>query len=234
MATEPHELTASQFLEVLGSFELSAFSTLDFCSRVAERYPAAWATIVERYGEGGAGAGRHYTAFSRVSHILDYWFRRKEVDKLDYRPAPVGWGSPVIRYWTLDRERVGGSYYPDELVISDGFPEGGKQTITVNRYERNRDARAACIEHHGLRCKACEVSFEERYGVYGAGFIHIHHLKKLSEIGKEYKVNPITDLVPVCPNCHAMIHRSAKPLTISELKKVLARAAKSHAKAVQD
>ena len=207
MPTESPNLTASQFLDVLGSFDLMAFSTLDYCRRLEERYPAVWATIVAHYGEGGAGAGRHYTAYSRVSHILDYKFRQKEIDKLNYRPAPIGWGSSVIRYWTLDRERVGGTYYPDELVDPDSFPEGAKQTVTVNRYERNRDARAACIEYHGLRCKACDIDFEERYGPHGAGFIHVHHLKPLSKVALEYEVNAITDLVPVCPNCHAMIHR---------------------------
>jgi 5-methylcytosine-specific restriction protein A len=46
----------------------------------------------------------------------------------------------------------------------------------------------------------------------------VHHVVPLSSIGKEYVVNPKTDLVPVCPNCHAMIHRKSPPFLIEELR----------------
>jgi 5-methylcytosine-specific restriction protein A len=65
------------------------------------------------------------------------------------------------------------------------------------------------------------MNFGDVYGEIGKGFIHIHHLIPISEIGTEYKINPITDLIPVCPNCHAMIHRTKQPLTIQELKSLI-------------
>ena len=62
------------------------------------------------------------------------------------------------------------------------------------------------------------------YGEFGQGFIHVHHIVPISKIGKEYKIDPIKDLVPVCPNCHAMLHRGKDEnvLTIDELKKIIA------------
>jgi 5-methylcytosine-specific restriction protein A len=52
----------------------------------------------------------------------------------------------------------------------------------------------------------------------GKGYIHVHHLTPLSTINGEYEVNPISDLIPVCPNCHAMIHKSNPPLTIEQAR----------------
>ncbi len=118
-----------------------------------------------------------------------------------------------------ERERL----YPDELEMGRTYAEGAKRQIRVNAYERDPRARKACIAQHGTRCTACGLSFEERYGRIGRGFIHVHHLRPLSAAGKADRVNPQTDLVPICPNCHAMIHRSKRPLTISRLKSRLRR-----------
>tara|TARA_B110000971_G_C19826420_1_gene415825 strand:- start:535 stop:747 length:213 start_codon:yes stop_codon:yes gene_type:complete len=65
------------------------------------------------------------------------------------------------------------------------------------------------------------MNFEKKYGAIGEGFIHVHHIKQLSDIGKEYEVDPVSDLVPVCPNCHAMLHKRRPPFSVSELKKML-------------
>lgn len=96
--------------------------------------------------------------------------------------------------------------------------EGSKRQITVNVYERNSIARKRCIEAHGTKCLVCEIDFYEEYGEIGKDFIHVHHLIPIHTIGKEYKIDPIKDLVPICPNCHAMIHREKKMLEIDELK----------------
>lgn len=56
------------------------------------------------------------------------------------------------------------------------------------------------------------------YGEIGNGFIHVHHLVPLSAIKENYHLDPINDLIPVCPNCHAMLHRQNPPLTPEELK----------------
>jgi hypothetical protein len=123
-----------------------------------------------------------------------------------------------IRYAVPGREV--NSLYPDELTQPERLTEGALRTVTVNAYERNPKARQKCIDHYKPICQVCNLNFVERYGEMGRGFIHVHHLKQLSEIGEEYEVDPIEDLRPVCPNCHAMLHTSGKP-TIEELRKIV-------------
>ena len=108
--------------------------------------------------------------------------------------------------------------YPDELDKSESLFEGIKKTITVNSYERNPQARLKCIEHYGTQCVVCNFDFGKEYEDIGLGFIHVHHLTQLSDIKQGYEVNPIKDLRPVCPNCHAMLHRKTPPYTIDELR----------------
>ena len=90
----------------------------------------------------------------------------------------------------------------------------------MNRYERNPEARAKCIEIYGTRCYVCTMSFEFTYGTFARDFIHVHHKKALHQIAESYEVNPETDLIPVCPNCHAMLHKNNDgiPIDIEKLK----------------
>ena len=110
---------------------------------------------------------------------------------------------------------------PDEYVPGATYVEGTRTRVLVNRYERDRRARDTCIRHHGAVCKVCDFNFEAVYGELGKGFIHVHHTVPISEIGEGYTVDPIADLVPVCPNCHAMLHRRNPPLSIIDLKNLL-------------
>jgi len=103
-----------------------------------------------------------------------------------------------------------------------GLPEGASLRVVVNRYERSAANRMACIARYGVTCQACEMDFAERYGHLGDDFIHVHHRTPVSELGEGYIVNPVVDLVPVCPNCHAMLHRRTPPLDVSELRDLLA------------
>ena len=121
----------------------------------------------------------------------------------------------ILPYFTLQT-----NYY-DEIPNSENVFEGAKKEIVVNRYERSHEARDRCIAACGCKCAVCGMDFEEVYGEIGRGFIHVHHIVPISSIGKEYELNPIKDLVPVCPNCHAMLHRKEPPYTIQELKKML-------------
>jgi 5-methylcytosine-specific restriction protein A len=103
------------------------------------------------------------------------------------------------------------------------YSEGGRLTALVNRFERDPHAREQCVAHYGARCSVCDMAFHERYGETMADLIHVHHLVPLSRIGTQYQVNPLTDLRPVCPNCHAVIHRGDPPLTIEEARVLLSR-----------
>lgn len=108
-------------------------------------------------------------------------------------------------------------------LVEDEYIEGELKQFSTNQYERNPEARRKAIEYHGVVCCVCGFDFEKVYGELGKGFIHIHHTTPISKIGKTYVVNPKTDLVPVCPNCHAMLHKGkdGKILTIEELKLLL-------------
>ncbi|HBY96389.1 MAG TPA: hypothetical protein DEP84_21015 [Chloroflexi bacterium] len=112
--------------------------------------------------------------------------------------------------------------FPDEVDEKAEFREGAKRQVTVNAYERDPRAREACIQHYGARCFICGFSFGEFYGKVADGFIHVHHLRPLSEIGAEYTIDPIEELRPVCPNCHAVLHLHPKsPFSIQEVVELL-------------
>jgi predicted HNH restriction endonuclease len=101
--------------------------------------------------------------------------------------------------------------------------EGALHRVTANRFERNPIARRACIAHYGDSCIVCGFSFEKVFGLRGKGFIHVHHLSPLARQQGSYTVDPIRDLRPVCPNCHAMLHRDDPPTSIDDLRAELRR-----------
>lgn len=109
---------------------------------------------------------------------------------------------------------------PEELLDPETLTEGVRTQITINAYERNSIARQQCIEHYGTVCVICGFNFGARYGPVAAGLIHVHHTTPLSEIGTEYTVDPIADLRPVCPNCHAVIHLNGGCRTTNEVKEL--------------
>lgn len=111
--------------------------------------------------------------------------------------------------------------YPDDIQDEKEYVEGAKNRITVNAYERDPKARKACLKRHGYHCAVCTMSFQKVYGNIGKQFIHVHHKKPLAGRRTDYIVKPTIDLVPVCPNCHAMLHTSNPPLGIVELKRIL-------------
>ena len=110
---------------------------------------------------------------------------------------------------------------PEEIADGTRYIEGAVRKVSVNAYERSRSARRKCIEYYGCDCTVCGMNFEREYGSIGEGFIHVHHLTPLIEIGEPYEVDPIKDLRPVCPNCHAMLHRRTPSYSIEELKSIL-------------
>lgn len=115
--------------------------------------------------------------------------------------------------------------FPEMINTDIEIYEGLKKEIIVNKYERSSIARQSCINHHGLSCYVCEMNFESTYGEIGRGFIHVHHKTPISQIGKEYKIDYKNDLIPVCPNCHAMLHRTIQGqiIDVYYLKKKLKR-----------
>jgi 5-methylcytosine-specific restriction enzyme A len=122
--------------------------------------------------------------------------------------------------------------YPEEVEDNEvSHVEGGYKQIYVNTYERDPHARKTCLQHHGYTCTVCGFNFEKMYGPIGRGIIHVHHIKPISSYKTQHEVNPMTDLIPVCPNCHAMIHSRKEPLAIEDLRDVIQR---KHQKAMNN
>jgi 5-methylcytosine-specific restriction protein A len=116
----------------------------------------------------------------------------------------------------------GGEYRSaDEPDPGRTYDEGSVTQVKVNRYERDPRAREACLAHYGYRCQACDLDFGDIYGPLGEGFIHVHHTKELSTVGPGYRVDPVDDLRPLCPNCHAMVHRSSPAMPVEELRRLV-------------
>lgn len=105
------------------------------------------------------------------------------------------------------------------------YPDNAVARVAVNRHERDPEARRACIAHRGINCAACGFSFEMAYGEIGADFIQVHHVVPASQLGNNYVLDPLTDLVPLCANCHAMAHHGVgSPRTEAELRHIIAGA----------
>lgn len=110
-----------------------------------------------------------------------------------------------------------------QVLAGRRYPEGAVRRVTVNAYERDVRARAECIRHHGTRCVACGFDARTAYGPEFDGLIHVHHVRELSTIGRRYRVNPTKDLLPLCPNCHAVAHSQRPALTVATIAKMVTR-----------
>ena len=102
------------------------------------------------------------------------------------------------------------------------YIEGALKSISSNKYERNKEARKACLDHYGTKCQICGIDLGKVYGVEFSGKIEVHHIVPISKIKKTYVVDPIKDLIPVCPNCHMILHSKNEGVyTPEEIKKIL-------------
>ncbi|MDA2989595.1 MAG: hypothetical protein O2815_11015 [Actinomycetota bacterium] len=122
----------------------------------------------------------------------------------------------LIMLWSNSTPPV----YPEEDAP---LIEGGTISVRVNRYERNPKARAECLAHHGPTCVVGGFNGGDVVGEAGEGLIHVHHLVEMSQRKTRYQVDPVRDLVPVCPTCHAMIHLRRPAYTPSEVREILTK-----------
>jgi 5-methylcytosine-specific restriction enzyme A len=134
----------------------------------------------------------------------------------------------IVRRWTTRMAAAVLAIMPLEEVdpqfpepYFEGLPEGAKLRIEVNRYERDRRNRAAALAIHGYACKACDIDMNASYGEAAVGLIEVHHVTPVSVLGPDYRINPATDLVPLCPNCHAVAHRRVPPYSVEEIRAML-------------
>ena len=109
----------------------------------------------------------------------------------------------------------------------DEFPEGRILYRVHRRRERSRVLAAKMKSrwlkrYSKLACLACGFDFEETYGPRGRGYIECHHVVPVSELQSGARTR-VEDLIPVCSNCHKMLHRTRPWLSIVQLKTLLIR-----------
>lgn len=227
------ELTRLQWTEILqdkkltNELDLSIFQTL-YTFQDYKAYASQIALILETtHPPLNLEIGRYA---KRIAEYYEINFTARSVEKFKFWDLFFnGWDEGTKFVWQLRPELVealketgltGDEQFPDELPLetTEELFEGIKRTVIVNSYERNTKARHLCVKHWKAICAVCDIDFEKTYGEIGQGFIHVHHLTPVSQIGQSYQVDPIKDLIPVCPNCHSMLHRQEPPLTIDELK----------------
>jgi predicted HNH restriction endonuclease len=125
----------------------------------------------------------------------------------------LGWPSsiPIDNYGRLETEV---KFFERRL-----FYEGKLLQVLVNRYERDPKAREACLRFHGRWCKGCGMNFKKVYGNDIPDIIHVHHTKPISSYSNKTTTDIAKDLVPLCPNCHSVVHSTKKPMNLSDLQK---------------
>lgn len=239
MATK---LTKTQWIEILLNRELTIELDLSILQALYafeghKAYASQIGVILGYKGKSPHGPlnleiGRYA---KRIAKYYDIEFTERSNRKYKFWDLFFnGWGDGKYFVWQMKPDLVealkkseltGELQFADELPIDalEELTEGIKRTVIINSYERNPKARQLCVEYWGFSCSVCEIDFEKLYGEIGKGFIHVHHLIPVSQIGKLYQINPIKDLRPVCPNCHSMLHKQNPPLKIEELKNMIDR-----------
>ena len=156
-------------------------------------------------------------ALLSLSQHIDYYEAKKRGSSL------IKLNRIYLKYLNLLDNTKDVVVYPDEVDKTKIYTEGKVKQVLINNYERNTIARKKCIEHYGVTCQVCTFNFKDIYGELGKDFIHVHHVVDISTIGNEYSIDPIKDLIPVCPNCHAMLHKNKPAFSVKELKDRMAK-----------
>jgi hypothetical protein len=135
------------------------------------------------------------------------------------RPFPAHFDSPTQPKQKSAPQLV----FVEETDKDEEFYEGSIRRISVEVRERDAAARKACIAKHGAKCFICEFDFGQFYGPEADGFIHVHHREKLASRKGASKTDPVKDLVPLCPNCHSVVHLRKDTYGVEEVKVMVER-----------
>jgi putative restriction endonuclease len=202
----------------------------------APNHTTTWAQLAQFVGyANGAGVNLQYGHFAaRVAKALGFaeppmgFWLNVLADWADELDVASGHTAFVLRSKVIEAlqrlgilPRTSMELQSGELEAGSAVTEGSCYQVLVNAYERSAEARRRCIEVHGTICWICKFNFGAFYGPTAQGYIHVHHRRALSEIGGKHVVDPVADLRPVCPNCHAVIHLGGKCRTIEEVQELI-------------
>lgn len=234
----PVNITTERWLEILNDESICNEKTLKIlrCVFQSDNYKTYAGEIASELG---------YSHHDPLNAIIAHFAKRILKKYPDIDPPPRRDDESKTNYWHIPFLGIDdGSKFPwilrDELaealrkkypsddtqVLPEEFiennllyVEGASKQVVKNIYERDLNARKACLNHYGYTCVICGFNFEEVYGPAGKHIIHVHHhTNPLSLLKEEHTVDPIKDLVPVCPNCHTMIHSKKEMFTLDEIK----------------
>jgi len=203
--------------------ELASFAPSKFVGYVG--------TTVENYASAGTGTdttrvlGRFFSKIQRPSQQFDS-LAEQLAEWLDGLGASLsrktfeGTGGIYVRRSGESLSSPGSAGEEQNAALGE-FYEGKPIEVWQTRFERDSKARKACLDHYGYACQVCSMDFEARYGPIGRAFIHVHHIEPLALLGCKRPVDPVADLVPMCPNCHAMIHKMPSPQSVAALRALL-------------
>lgn len=220
----------------LGSFAVDLLAQI---SRPDETGRSLFGIILEEGANDGAAVDLQINGEAHDFQDPEIWTLEWERVELHVRRGmlPINAGDAevdehIVHLWTSRMAAAVLAVLPLEPVEEgaaerdfEGLPEGAKVRVEVNRYERDRRNRAAALAIHGNLCKACDADMAALYGEAAAGLIEVHHVTPVSVLGPEYRINPATDLVPLCPNCHSVVHRRQPPYSVAEVRSMLDAAA---------
>jgi predicted HNH restriction endonuclease len=136
-------------------------------------------------------------------------------------PAPV-W-SVIERVARISESGTTGRAKIARVFTQAFYDEGFRRETLTNRAERSAKLVEDAKRVHGTICRACGFDFGSFYGQHGAGFIEMHHKKPVAKLRRGGATNP-KDVVPLCANCHRMVHRGQEILTVARLRRIIARA----------
>jgi 5-methylcytosine-specific restriction protein A len=122
--------------------------------------------------------------------------------------------------WVSKKDNLRIEILPTEINEEETklYPEGTVVTVLVNKLERDKKARQTALKIHGSICMGCGIDFKKTYGKDIESIIEIHYTIPLKKLIKDRKTNPETDLIPLCPNCHAVVHSKKEVMTLKELQ----------------
>lgn len=196
----PNQFFSKALLETIDYLTVPQFVRLAALN--AKYYLSEW--LVVRYTIDGISIDEYreksmQEVAERINLIFSDSFQT-ETEKVD-EVSPSGEGSTRSSRPECGKPKL---LVPNSMKRQ--FHEGGRRQRQSDGIERNVAARKACLEHYGLTCVVCGMNFEEAFGKEFAGIIDVHHIAPISQREGDYLVDPITDLVPLCPNCHRMVH----------------------------
>jgi predicted HNH restriction endonuclease len=184
--------------------------------------------VVEVWDGQSHSAKLIYTKFDYAEYRIRVdWYIDLRANPIDPRSefgyVPRGFLKPIVKdkatvadlVTRIEMQTVFRS--ADELNVRTDLQEGEGRTVSVDEHERNPIARRQCIEHWGAICQVCGFRFAVLYGPLGEGYIHVHHLAPIGMTAGPRPVDPVNDLRPVCPNCHAIIHKKHPPYSIEDV-----------------